>query len=252
MIFSIRINSIYRLSIGPPPTNNQPMLRTLRLRGVRAYHAIDHPNPIIANNPQTVILDEALKLVPTYGFTRECITAATRHLNYSDATGSIVKDFDLPIHWLKTQRANLEKYAIAPESPLHQITDEYARATNLMQTRLSYNNQIDLKELVALLALPYNMPESAAELHNLSDDIAFYAGDASNDFAWYTKRMGLSSIYVLLELYQIQNPGNVDAFVADKIALLKEMGAAYNNVEEWALFNGISAFNLIKSQLMRG
>lgn len=230
------------------------MFRTLRFRGMRFYHARDHPTSIINKLPESLILDKAIPLLPTYGFTRQCITEAVRQLNYPDSLGSLVKDSALPIHWLKTQRKVLEEHAMAPESPLHNITNEYDRATHLMQTRLLYNEGINLTDLMSQLVLPYNLAESSAELHALSDDIAFYAGDASNDFAWYSKRMGLSTIYVLAEMYQVLNPDRaaVNRFVANKIGDLKKLGLAYNDVEEWALFNGISAFNLIRSQLMRG
>lgn len=230
-------------------------LRTFLRRALpyaRCYHSGDHPSPILSNTPETAILNEALLLVPAYGFTRDCITKATRNLGYPDSTGLIVKDSDLPVHWLKTLRHRLEQYALDPNSPLHPLADEYDRATNLMQQRLLYNNEIDILELVPLLAMPDAIAKLTTELHNLSDDIAFYAGDDSHDFAWYTKRMGLSTIYVLLELYQMQNRHGVNQFVADKIGAMKNMGLAYNNVEEWALFNGISAYNLIKSQLLRG
>ena len=94
------------------------------------------------------------------------------------------------------------------------------------------------------------------ELHALADDIAFFAGDESNDFAWYTKRFGISTIYVGAELFMMQDSSSgfkaTYNFVDGKVDELRNLGAGYNNVEQWTLFNAVSLVNLIKSQLTRG
>lgn len=97
---------------------------------------------------------------------------------------------------------------------------------------------------------------SLEELHNLSDDVAFYAGDMSNDLAWYAKRLLFSSIYVKSELYMLQDSSadfqKTKEFVESSVKSVETMGNSYNAVEEWSMFNAISLVNLIKSQVARG
>lgn len=90
----------------------------------------------------------------------------------------------------------------------------------------------------------------------MSDDIAYYAGDMSNDSAWYAKRLLLLSIYVKLELYMLLDTSpdfsSTLLFVDRNVLAVKFMGNSYNAVEQWSAFNAISLVNLIRSQLARG
>lgn len=188
-------------------------------------------------------------------------------MSYPDSLQSLITaggnslEFELVLHWLKTQRQELERYVIDPAAlvEFHGLKDEYDRVGHLMKRRLLANGPIlaGLKQSgLSQLVVPGNIPQSMEELHNLSDDIAFYAGDKSNDFAWYSKRMGLSAIYVSSELFMLQDSSEgfkrTQEFVDEKVKGLKGLGWAYNSVEEWSMFNAISMVNLIKSQLLRG
>ena len=64
------------------------------------------------------------------------------------------------------------------------------------------------------------MNQSLDELHNLSDDIAFYAGDTSNDFAWYSKRLGFSSIYVSSEVFMLQDTSK-DSIILESLLKIR-------------------------------
>lgn len=247
---------IARQSAGP--------LRT-SVASVARYHSESHASPIV--NPKSIestILTSALTHIPQHGFTQHSITAAIRGMNYSDsllsaltATGSS-PELQLMVHWLKCQRQKLESYVNDPASEFHTITDEYSRVAHLIKKRLEYNVPVvdHLAHGIGQLVVPYNLSQSLDELHNLSDDIAFYAGDMSNDFAWYTKRTAFSSVYVLSELYMLQDSSKdyvkTWQFVDDKVKDVKEMGGWYNDVEQWGVFNAISMMNLVKSQLVRG
>lgn len=235
--------------------------------GGRMYHAVDHPSPIIRDQSvEAKVLGKAVEYLPKYGFDPLCVTQAIRDLKYSESLESALTgsgggqslELQLLVHWLKTTRAQLKKEVLDPTLEFHLIKDEFARVAFLINKRLEYNRPIahHLSAGLSHLVVPYNWTQSLEELHNLSDDIAFYAGDASNDFAWYTKRLGISTVYVSSELYMLQDHSadyhRTTKFVEAKVRELGTLGDAYNSVEQWGLFNGISLINLIKSQLVRG
>lgn len=220
---------------------------------------------INTKSPQGILFSEALKHVPKYGFTKKAINAAVADLGYSDSIQSAVsatskhsQEFLLVLFWLKYQRQNLYDHVLNEESKFHSIGDEYQRGAYLVKERLLYNEPVieHLSEALSRLVLPYNWQLSLEELHNLSDDIAFYAGDESNDSAWYAKRFLLSTIYVKSELFMILDSSlnfeRTKQFVDESVASMKTLGYSYNSVEQWAVFNAISTVNLIKSQLTRG
>ncbi|CUM49991.1 uncharacterized protein AC631_00873 [Debaryomyces fabryi] len=235
----------------------------------RAYHSIDHPSSNIIVNPksmESIILTKSLTYLPKFGFDSLCITHAIRDLKYPDSLQSALSsapsgnslEFQLMLHWLKIQRQTLQDHVLDPKSQFNTINDEYERVIYLINKRLEYNQPIidKLSSGLSQLIAPYNINQSLDELHNLSDDIAFYAGDTSNDFAWYSKRLGFSSIYVSSEVFMLQDTSedfqHTKKFVEDKVQAFSNLGGAYNDVEQWGTFNAISLVNLIKSQLARG
>lgn len=217
---------------------------------------------------ESKILTKSLEFIPKYGFHQECINQAVNELKYPSSIISVLTasfqsnlfqsnslELQLMIHWLKTQRQKLSEEVITEE---FKALNEYDKLTYLINQRLSYNIPIieKLSQGLAHLVVPYNISHSLEELLNLSDDIAFYAGDQSIDFAWYSKRFSFSTVYVSSELYMIQDKSkdfvNTKRFVQDKVNNVKFLGESYENMEEWSLFNVIQLTNLIKSQLIRG
>lgn len=236
-------------------------------QGARAYHSVQHPSRIISTKGiDAVVLKQALTHIPKYGFDSLCITQAIRELEYPDslvlaltssATGDSL-EFQLVKYWLQSQRQKLNDSVVEPSNEFHQISNEYERTKFLLKQRLLYNEPVahHLSGALSQLVVPYNVQTSVGELHALADDIAFFAGDESNDFAWYTKRFGISTIYVGAELFMMQDSSPsfkaTYNFVDGKVDELRNLGVGYNNVEQWSLFNAVSLVNLIKSQLTRG
>ncbi|GEQ68114.1 hypothetical protein JCM33374_g1781 [Metschnikowia sp. JCM 33374] len=235
---------------------------------VRTYHSTSHPasNIIInAKSPEAVLFSKAIEHVPKFGFSKKAIDTAVRDLEYSDSIQSAItastghtSEYSLVLFWLKSQRQKLYDHVLDVQSPFHKISDEYDRAAYLLNKRLSFNKPVigQLTGALSQLVMPYNVVSSLEELHNLSDDVAFYAGDMSNDSAWYAKRLLLSSIYVKSELFSLQDTSKDFAdsieYVNQSVSSVKSMGYAYTSIEQWAVFNAISSVNLIKSQLARG
>lgn len=251
----------------------QSTLRSLRVGSrfgnrlsVAKYHSALHPNILINNKaPELILLTKALDYLPKYGFHKQCIDDAVRDLGYADSLQSVIAanplnespELQLTLFWLKHQRQKLYEHVLDPKLEFHKIPDEFDRAAYLLKERLSYNQPVvgQLALGLSQLVLPYNWSASLAELHALSDDIAYYAGDMSNDLAWYAKRLLLSSIYVKLELYMLLDRPPFDStnsFVDRNIQAVRFMGDSYNAVEQWSFFNAVSLLNLIRSQLARG
>jgi len=57
----------------------------------------------------------------------------------------------------------------------------------------------------AIMTMPPNVPTALSNLLTMVDDICYYAGDRSVDFNWYTRRIGLASIYKATELFWLQD-----------------------------------------------
>lgn len=240
--------------------------RFARFAPAMGYHSTLHPNILINTKaPELILLSKALDYLPKYGFHKQCVDDAVRDLGYADSLQSVIAanplnelaELQLTLFWLKHQRQKLKDHVMDPELEFHKIPDEYDRAAYLLKKRLSYNEPVvgQLALGLSQLVLPYNWSASLAELHALSDDIAFYAGDMSNDLAWYAKRLLLSSIYVKLELYMLLDRAPFDStnsFVDRNVHAVRVMGDSYNAVEQWSFFNAVSLLNLIRSQLARG
>lgn len=234
----------------------------------RLYHSQDHlgSNDILNKNAvESIVFTKALEFVPEKGFTKDCVHEAVRELKYSDSLLSIFSnssagislEFQLVLFWLKYQRQNLLKYVESNPS-FFEIDSEENRVAHLIQKRLEFNEPVigKLSGALSQLIIPYHFDKSLEELHNLSDDVAFYSNDQSNDFSWYSKRFGISTIYASSEVYMLQDNSpkfrSTHAFVEEKVKHLYRLGEAYNSFEEWTLFNAMSTINLIKSQWHRG
>ncbi|CDK29818.1 unnamed protein product [Kuraishia capsulata CBS 1993] len=227
----------------------------------RLYHSGAHVNPtIITDTIQTKVLAAALSHVPTTGFTERSIDLALNDLSLSPGVRSSFNFshgpvMSLVLHHLKTQRVRLQQNHVAV---IDGAKDEYGALLKLVQFRLLGNEAVlpHYHEALATIILPSNVASSLEELHALSDDLSWYAGDASNDFKWYAKRLSLSMAYVEAELFQLgdKSEGFKDTleFVASKLDAVDKCGTAYNDVEEWGVFSLMSFVNLLKSQLVRG
>lgn len=236
----------------------------------RAYHSLDHPksNAIVDSvSVNARVLNAALALVPKHGFSDYCVEQAVRDMGYPDSLILVVTanpngssaPTQLMIHWLQTQRQALARYATDPSSSLfHSIPDEYERAAHLIKKRLHFNKPIidQLGTGISNMILPSQLSLALGELQGLGDDIAHYAGDELHDFAWYSKRFAISSVYVSSELFMMQDTtkdySGTHKFVDGRIAEVRKAGQFYSDTEQWGLFNAIGLVNLIKSQWVRG
>lgn len=237
------------------------------LRGLRLYHSYSHSNPPIIDlaKPENKILSHALaKFVPTLGFSHASVDESLKDLGYTNAnletifkfnnsTGSVVQE--LALCHLRERRAAL--LTVAENDPALP-ENETSRIKYLLETRLLGNRPIMhfYHQALGSMILPQNLQSSLSELHSLSDDISFYAGDKSNDFSWYSKRFALSAVFVECELFMLSDRSkdfqDTLKLMNKKVDQVDSLGYAYNSIEEWAIFNLYSTANLLKSQLIRG
>ncbi|KAG7891787.1 hypothetical protein KL936_001730 [Ogataea polymorpha] len=233
---------------------------------VRGFQSVYHvESPIIDDSKlENRILGRAYnKFVPTHGFTKQSVDLAIADLQLRPENlgglfgiGLQVSDVvnELIMYHLKHTRANLSKY----HDEAGKLATEGAKVRFYMQKRLLDNVPIIkyYHQALGRMILPTNLGIFLTELHNLSDDITYYSGDKSNDFAWYSKRFALSSVFVQSELFMLGDTtpdySATISFMNDRVSDIDTLGYAYNSMEEWAIFNGISLVNLIKSQLARG
>lgn len=205
------------------------------------------------------VLSKAYELVPELGFSSKAVTTAARDLGMTENTPNGLFKFtagdlesQLVMFHLKNARQHLLELKDSAEGT------ELDKLKYLINKRLDMNIPIakHLPQLLGHMIQPSNIVSSLNELHNLSDDIQYYAGDRSIDFAWYSKRMTISGLYVQSELFMInddsENYQDTKKFVDTKLGEYESAAYAYNSFEEWTFFNAVSTVNLIKSQLARG
>lgn len=227
----------------------------------RNYHSFYHANPKIIdlNTVENKLLNKAYEYVPELGFTSKAITTAAKELGMNETTPNVLFKFtsgglesQLVMFHLKNSRQKLQELKDLAEG------NDIEKLRYLINQRLDMNKPIakQMPELLGRMIQPSNMVASLQELHNLSDDLQYYSGDRSIDFAWYSKRMAISGLYVQSELFMINDKSDdfqdTKNFVDSKLKEYDTAAYAYNSVEEWGFFNAVSTVNLIKSQLARG
>ena len=58
---------------------------------------------------------------------------------------------------------------------------------------------------MALGLRPGNLATTLAQLYRISDEVWFVAGDRSTDLSWYNKRHQLTKVFVVTELFMLQD-----------------------------------------------
>ncbi|KAG0675082.1 Ubiquinone biosynthesis protein coq9, mitochondrial [Pichia californica] len=237
----------------------------------RNYHSFYHINkPIIDMKLiENQILNKAYEeYVPEFGFTNKSIENASFAMGLNNNSPNAIFNFtsltknlemELILFHLKKCRENLNLLIKNKEFLIEfNKKSEFEKLNYLLNKRLLMNKPIlkFLPNILGKMILPNNLNSSLIELHNLSDDITYYSGDRSNDFAWYSKRFSISSLYIQSELFQINDKSNdlsdTFKFVNDRLKEIENAAYIYNSVEEWAFFNAVSTINIIKSQLAKG
>jgi ubiquinone biosynthesis protein COQ9 len=105
------------------------------------------------------------------------------------------------------------------------------------------------------MSLLGNIPASLRELHALSDEIWYLAGDTSVDTSWYTKRASLAALYASSELFMTTDTSKdlaaTEEFVDRRLEDVQKVGGTIHGLNQFAGYWAGSTLNLGRSWGMR-
>lgn len=183
----------------PLPSTQQGSLST-RTRGSRFLHEC------VDTDPTKEVLDRALTHVQSYGWSRAALERGARDLDLSPALlgsldhgpADLVRHFNRKCNDYLHEKLNRNKREELD-------TDMHGLLLFGLKTRLSMLiPYIDnWSEAMALLSKPETLPYALENGTSIADIVWAFAGDASADLTWYTKRAILMGIYGSAEMYML-------------------------------------------------
>lgn len=262
----LRISPIIQFS------NNSFFKRHLAIKSIAQqqkskYHSYDHPPAPSPFTPTaTTILSASIPHLPLHGFTPNTLSLGCTSAGYIPASTNLFPSgaFALVHYHLYTQRIALAKsleppphpsqHADSAEGPGKDTRGVTATVKALTWTRLLGNKDVihRYQEALALMSLPSNISTSLRELHLLSDEIFFLAGDKSVDTSWYTKRASLSTIYAATEVFMTQDKSpdfrDTKEFMERRFEGVKSLGMKMGSVGQWVGFTARAGVNVLRSK----
>ncbi|EMD33930.1 hypothetical protein CERSUDRAFT_117453 [Gelatoporia subvermispora B] len=189
---------------------------------------------------RALLLQLALPLVQTHGFTRETLARSVLSLptphskplsetavsalfgNGDDARRTLIEA------WLDSGRESMKA------APTPAVKD-------VLGTRLRHNEPVlrHLPEAFALLATstpplpPLHLTPALKHAASVADEACRVAGDASTGTAWYARRASLAAVYAAAELHQLTSPHSAYDFLN---SLLDKASAVEHAISETELF----------------
>lgn len=156
------------------------------------------------------ILDAALNHVPVEGWSRQSIVLGAQEAGYpSEVHGMFPSGgYELVSHFVgKCNDALLKHMQAETNNGQKEVADPLDFLIRAVKFRLQmiapYKSQ--WPQAMALIALPPNVPTSLAQVLTMVDDMCYYSGDRSVDFGWYTRRVGLATIFKMVEVFMLQD-----------------------------------------------
>lgn len=218
------------------------------------------------DSPQYAVLSHALEVsVPVLGFNERAIVHSMNQLNYPSTMLSVLGASNSPslLHSSPAVMELVKFHLVQKRLALSQdlSNEDKPCLEDLFMKRLELNIPIagHLSQLLSHLSVPgpFTVDTALPELHRLSDDLIYYSTEKDHhDFAWYSKRLGVSCAFVNSELFMAQdkspNYEETFQFAKDKLQRTMELGEYYNNTEEWLWYTLLNSINLAKSQMARG
>lgn len=165
------------------------------------------------------ILDASLQFVSKHGWSVESIQCGAESINYPGVAHGLFPSgaIELIQHfYLKCNRELIEKLqeelsstGIDSDGKPKPVEVPNPRDFSIKAIRMRLEMIqpfIDTwPQAIGFMTLPQNVPASLAQLLTLVDDICYCAGDRSVDIGWYTRRIGIASIYKMVELFMLQD-----------------------------------------------
>lgn len=138
--------------------------------------------------------------------------------------------------WAALADREMAEAALAADLAAYRVP---ARIRAIVAIRLEQNrpHREAVRRALAILALPRNAPLAARITARTVDEIWHAAGDASADFAWYTKRAILAGVWTSTLLYWLRDTSEDDAdtiaFLDRRLVDVARIGKARKRIEAW-------------------
>ena len=105
------------------------------------------------------------------------------------------------------------------------------------------------------MSLLGNVPASLKELHTLSDEIWYLAGDTAVDFSWYTKRGSLAVVYASSEMFMTTDTSkdfaHTEEFLDRGLKDIQKVGGTMGGIGQHVGFWAVNSVNLARSWGMK-
>ncbi|ESZ96684.1 hypothetical protein SBOR_2943 [Sclerotinia borealis F-4128] len=232
----------------------------------QSFHSYDRPSPSDSPFPptETSILRASLPHIPTHGFTLDTLSLGAQDVGYIPAATNLFPKgaFSLAHYHLYSQRLALKNHTELIAPPPETEGSEPPKGVGKRVKALTWERLMGNKDVIhkwqeaqTLLTLPTNLPTSLRELHALSDDIWFLAGDISIDTSWYTKRASLSTIYAATELYMTTDKSDgfkeTRGFLERRFRDSQTLGGIVGGIGQWVGFTTMAGINVLRSKGVR-
>lgn len=165
------------------------------------------------------ILDASLQFVTKYGWSVESIQHGAESINYPGVAHGLFPNgaIELIQHFyskcnrelIQQLQKELQSTGIDSDGKPKPVEFPNPRDFTIKVIRMRLEMIVPYidtwPQALGLMTLPQNVPTSLAQLLTLVDDICYCAGDRSVDIGWYTRRIGIASIYKMVELFMLQD-----------------------------------------------
>jgi len=154
------------------------------------------------------ILEAAVELVATHGWTKSAIVAAAESYGYPGVAHGMFPGGAADLANYYYAKCNSELRAELEAESGNEIPSQTAFVRDAMIRRLKMTLRVKdswPEAMAALASSPEGIKGALNNLSTLCDDIWHYAGDKSTDTNWYTKRALLAAVYKATEFYMMQD-----------------------------------------------
>lgn len=231
--------------------------RTASLGLSRTYFSEHHPDPAPYRPSEAKILAAALRRVPEYGFSPEALSLGAKDAGYLEVSVQLFPRgaFELINYYLVTQRRALkEKVSFLEE---HNKLGIGMKLKILAMERLRANRDVihHWQGALGYMSLIENIPTSLQELHALSDEMWYLAGDTSVDFSWYSKRASLAAVYASSEVFMTTDTSkdfaDTESFLNRRLEETQQIGTVISGFSQYVGFWAGNSLNLARSWGMK-
>jgi len=162
------------------------------------------------NELKLSILEAALPHVHQLSWTRNALAKGAESIGISPASQGLFTrgEVELVEHFYRNCNRKLSScinVAQSEEKERSELQLKIIREAIEQRLKMILPYIATWSQALTLMAHPPNVPHSLKNLHELVDDILFYAGDRSADFSWYPKRAGIATAYLSTELILIRD-----------------------------------------------